>query len=70
MIQLILKLLGLTGDIGTVNKVAGGINILTLAPLGYFLWTHKLDTISFSYEQLFFFALIIYGYIEMNRRAT
>lgn len=69
MMQLILKLLGLDGGFGTANKVAGGINILALAPLGIWLWSNRAVEITFTYEQLGIFALVTLAYIEMNRRA-
>jgi len=65
----LLRLLGFTADLGTANKVAGGINILALAPLGIWLWANKAATITFTYEQLGIFALVTLAYIEMNRRA-
>lgn len=69
MIAILLKLLGFGGDFGTANKVAGGINILALAPLGIWLWSNRAAEITFTYEQLGIFALVTLAYIEMNRRA-
>jgi len=72
MIALLKTVLGLfTGS--AASKVAGGINLTSLAvmaPLGYWFYDHRLDTIAFEYQQLFVFALIIFGYVEMNRRQT
>lgn len=69
MIAFLLKLLGFGSDFGAANKVAGGINILALAPLGIWLWSNRASEITFTYEQLGIFALVTLAYIEMNRRA-
>jgi hypothetical protein len=71
MIWNILKsVLGINAELGTTNKIAGGINILALAPLGIWLWSNRAAEITFTYEQMGIFALITLAYIEMNRRAT
>lgn len=69
MLSILSKLLGLIGGESITNKVAGGINFLALAPLGVWLYAHKATEICFSYEQIGIVALIIFGYVEMNRRA-
>jgi hypothetical protein len=69
MIQTLLKILGLMGDTGVTNKIAGGVNYVVLLSFGGWLYAHRLETIAFSYEQILVFGLIIFGYVELNRRA-
>jgi len=71
MLGKILGLLGLGNGASIASKALGTVNILALAPLGIWLYAHKDEQVTFtmSLGSLAVCAVLVYVFLEINRRA-
>jgi hypothetical protein len=71
MVDLVKSLLGLGNGSGIASKALGTFNILALAPLGIWLYAHRDEQVTFtlSLGTLAVLAVLLYAFLEINRRS-